>query len=606
VFYNYVVSGPDGGGTFGLGGDQLWKGAIPSGDIYVGFTGGGGPAPCGPSDPSQGGRYPSSTVTVTVLAYLAPTTTTTATTTTTMPRGHTITGTINYFYAEGDSFARGVKGGPTKLTPSRETKVEILASSKSACSDDVLDSVDTDDSGEYTGAVASQQKYVCVKVIAETIYSEIIPYPSSVDVTGGAELTNDAYASKALGPLKLSTSGPTSFSWNPTDESEPIDQALDIDNALIAGAQWLSDYGVTPKFVNVLYPYPDSETTNFNPGKLRGEINQEDAFDWGVLLHEYGHFIASQIGILNTTRLSSSDHSLTLNMANKEGSKAQGLAIAWNEGFADFFSQMVQLVMGTSSLGLSDVGGSPPIYVDYTPTEDVSFQLNVPGTTSPYPSLGEDNEAAVARVLWYLYSQPIYSGVDGSVDFVKTLANTMTSNDTRTLYGAVSALLAAAKATPWVPSTGNSATNEEVPANFDEATSAKTYGTILSDQNVAPTITASGVSGKSITLSWTAGQPSGAKDELNTFLVQFFSSSWTTLLSEQTVVIPSGTKDKTDLFTASKAIPSDWTKGNINVVVLGWNCQYAGQIFQQLRSLRTGSNPLTGPYISAPVSINIG
>ncbi len=526
------------------------------------------------------------------------------TTTTTMPRGHTITGTIDYYYADGDSFARGVSGGPTQITPSRETKVEVLGSSKSSCSTDVLDSVDTNDSGKYTSAVSAKQKYVCLKVIAETIYSEIIPYSSSVDVSGGAVLTDDAYASKALGPIKISTSGPTKFSWKPTGYSEPIDQALDIDNALIAGALWLSDYGMTPKFVNILYPYPESTTTNFNPGKLRGEINQDDAFDWGVLLHEYGHFIASQIGILNTTRLSSSDHSLAWNMANAnhEADKAQGLAIAWNEGFADFFSQMVQSVMGTASLGLTDVGGSPPIYVDYTSSDTTEFQLNVPGNSSPYPSLGEDNEAAVARVLWYLYSQPIYPGVDGSVDFVKTLANTMTSNDSRTLYGAVSALLAAAKATPWVPSAGDSATNEEVPANFDEATSAKTYGEILSIQNVAPTITASGASGKSVTLSWTTGQPSTAKDELNVFLVQFFNSSWTTLLSEQTVMVSSRTKDKMHLFTATKVIPSDWTKGNINVVVLGWNSADTHQPLQNL----TGTSFLTGPYISAPVSVNIG
>jgi hypothetical protein len=294
-------------------------------------------------------------------------------------------------------------------------------------------------------------------------------------------------------------------------------------------------------------------------------------------------------------------------MANKEANKAQGLAIAWNEGFADFFSQMVQSVMGTKSLRLTDVGGSPPIYVDYTPTETTKFQLNVPGTTSPYPSLGEDNEASVARVLWALYSQPMYSGVDGSVAFVKTLANAMTSNDTRTLSGAVSAFLAVAKATPWVPSAGIGATNEEVPANFNEATSAKTYGTILSSQNVAPTITASGSSGKSITLSWTAGQPSAAKDALNFFLVQFFNSSWTTLLSEQIEVVSIGTKSKSDLFTASKVIPSDWGKGRINAVVVGWNSSSTpDQIFEQLRSLKTGSNPLTGPYISAPAAINLG
>ncbi len=347
----------------------------------------------------------------------------TTTSTTPTPRGHTVTGTIRYLYAAGDSFAQGESDGPTQVTPARETTVEVLDATKASCSDDVLSTVDTDDDGVYSTAVSSTQKYVCVKVVAATSYAEIIPYPSTDDVTGGAKLLDDAYASKALGPIKLSATGPTSYSWKPDDVDDPLDQALDVNNAILTGAQWLSDYGVTPKFINVLYPYPDSETTNFNPGLLRGEINRDDAFDWSVLLHEYGHFLASQIGVLNTTKVSDSNHLFGWNMTNHEREiKAQGLAIAWNEGFADFFSQMVQLVMGTKKLGLTDVGGSPPIYVDYTASETTTLQLNLPGNTTHNPSLGEDNEVSVARVLWYLYSQPSYSGVDGSVDFVKTLA----------------------------------------------------------------------------------------------------------------------------------------------------------------------------------------
>ncbi len=173
------------------------------------------------------------------------------------------------------------------------------------------------------------------------------------------------------------------------------------------------------------------------------------------------------------------------------------------------------------------------------------------------------------------------------------------------MYGAVSALLAAAKATPWVPSSGVSAKNEEVPANFNEELSATAYGPILSSQNVAPTITASGVSGKTLTLSWTAGQPSTATDALDVFVVQFFNDSWTRLLSEQTQVVTSGTKGGSDLYTVTRAIPSDWS-GKVNVVVVGWNATNANDIFNPLRSQRAGSDPLTGPYISGPVSLNVG
>jgi hypothetical protein len=344
--------------------------------LFVAFTGGGGPAPCGPPDPHEGGRFPSLTVTVSAgITY--PTTTTTA------PTAHTITGTIDYYYASGDGFAHGAPAS-TQVTPSRETMVEILASSSSSCSNIVLSSIYTDDFGDYSSTVSATNKYVCVKIIAATSYSEIIPYPSTVDASGGAHVFYDAYATKALGPTRLKTSGDTTYSWKPTGVSAPIDQALDIDNAIIPGGEWLSAYGTTPKFLNILYPYPASKAiSNFNADTDIGEINEDDAFDWGVLLHEYGHFVASLIGIDNTTPVSSNKHELGWNMTDHEGNKAQGLAIAWDEGFADFFSQMVQRVMGTSSLGLTDVGGTPPSYVDYTPTGTISFRLDVSGNTSP-------------------------------------------------------------------------------------------------------------------------------------------------------------------------------------------------------------------------------
>jgi hypothetical protein len=140
---------------------------------------------------------------VTSCDYQTSITVTLGGTTTTGPVRRTITGTIKYYYAEGDGFARSATG-PTQLTPSRETMVEILASSKSSCSKTVLSSLYTNDDGVYTDTV-TKQKYVCVKVVAATSSSEIIPYPSDAasSASKGAQLTDDAYASKALGPIRL-------------------------------------------------------------------------------------------------------------------------------------------------------------------------------------------------------------------------------------------------------------------------------------------------------------------------------------------------------------------------------------------------------------------
>ena len=595
----YLMYWRDGGG---ISASQAGQPSPLTPTESFGITGGGGPAPCGPPDVSQGGRF--TYLTAYVYTQFAPGTTTQST--------HAIGGTIDYDYASGDGFAHGMNG-PTKATPARETMVQILASSKSSCSSAVLNSVYTDDTGAYTSAVPSKQKYVCVEVIAATSYSEVLPYPSTDDssASGGVHLTDDAYASKALGPIKLVKSGSTKFSWKPKSVDDSFDQALDVDNAVVSGASWLTAYGTTPKFVNILYPYPSSrDVSNFSPTKTVGEINEDDAFDWGVLLHEYGHFVALILGIDNTTPVLSSKHQMSWNLTNHESNKAQGLAIAWNEGFSDFFSQMVQLATGTSSLGLTDVGATPPIYVDYTPSGTVSLQLNVPGDTEPDLSLGEDNEASVARTMWSFYSQPAYSGLAGSTAFVHVLANAMTSNETRTLSGAVNALLAAAQATPFVPGEGVTASNVQIPAGTDEKTSAETYGTILSSQRVAPSFVGKGISasGKSLALRWITGQPTEASAKLNTFLVQYFNSSWTTLLAEQVVVAGTGlTQSGSDTYESTIAIPSDWKKKDIEAVVVGWGSFSAtpDQIFEQLKSLRSGLDPLSGPYISAPVSIKV-
>jgi hypothetical protein len=540
------------------------------------------------------------------------------------PSASSVTGTITYGYAAGAQDATGIPvEGAVQDTPARDTEVEILDATSSTCTTKVLSSVYTSDTGTYSSAsLPSNQKYFCVKILAATKYSEVIPYSSetATKASSGTLATDnsDAYASRVLGPKKLASSGTTTFSWRPDSLYDEIDQALDIDNAVVTGARWLDVYGVTPKFIPILYPYPTSEgVSNFNSSPPVANINKQDAFNWSVLLHEYGHYVGSLLGLDNTIPVKTNQHNLGQNMTNYEADKSQGLAISWNEGFADFFSQMVQRAMNTAALGLTDVGASPPTYIGQYPGGVIEIPLNVPGNTKPDESRGEDNEESVARVLWAIYDQTEFSGASGSAAFVKVLASAMTSNDSRTLSGAVSALLAALHATPWVPDVGSSSTNAPLPAGFDEAASASTYGTILSSQNVAPTITEASVTsdGGSITLGWKTGQPLVDDEALNLFLVQFWNNSWNTLLGEQVVAYktpPYREKDNSYLFFASQSIPRSWKVKVVKAVVLGWNTATAPAGLTIPNSTvvdlkpQGGQDPLTGPYISAPVTIAIG
>ncbi len=525
--------------------------------------------------------------------------------------GNSVTGTIQYLYLSGSGYAQGdASKSVATLTPARGTEVVILGASHSACYTTVLSKTYTDDAGTYTSAtIKPTEKYVCLQVIAATKYSIVLPFSGSHDVS-------DAYTSDTIGPKALSTSGTTTFSWTPTSGDEAIDQALDINNAVLTGARWLDLYGVTSPLAKILYPYPTTlGVSNFQPLTGDSTINKDDAFDWGVLLHEYGHYVASKIGLDNLTRLRSGFHSLSQNMTNVEGSKAEGLAISWNEGFADFFSQMVQRAMDTASLGLPDVGASPPIYIDQTPTGVISLQLDSPGSSQPNPSLGEDNEVSVSRVLWALYNQPKYAGVDGSVAFVKILSSSMTSDELRNLFVAVDALESAQRAEPWVPDVGRHSTDVDVPVHYDEASAATIFGTILSDQNVAPTITSTQTThlGRVLEVKWSAGQRMTASDKLNLFAVQVWDRGWTTLLSEavgDSTSSPQVVKDGATIYEIDIPIPPTWPQGELHAVVLGWNTRVAPDgltvtgLISEIRD--TGDYPLTGPYVSAPAGFVVG
>jgi hypothetical protein len=530
--------------------------------------------------------------------------------------GSSVTGTIEYDYAAGALYARGVPfAGDAQVTPARDTAVDILAATRTECSADTLSTVYTSDSGLYTSApLPASQKYFCIQVVAATQYSDVVPYTSqNVASANAGTLPSDASgadASKTFGPEELASSGDTTFSWKADDVNDTIDQALDIDNAMVTGARWLEGYGPAPKFANILYPYPTTQgVSNFAAQSAVGEINKDDAFDWGVLLHEYGHFVAALLGVDNTSRVANSNHNLENNLTNTEANKSQGLAISWNEGFADFFSQMVQDAMGTASLGLKDVGASPPIYIDQTPSGTISIELDVGGDATKEKSLGEDNEVSVARVLWAMYALK-YRGLSGSVAFIKLLSSAMTTDATRTLSGAVDAVLVAQKASPWVPDVGRPSTNVEVPVHYDEAAAATTYGPILSSQHVAPSIVNASASGRSIDVSWTTGQPAKAKDQLNLFLVQFWNASWTTLLTEQIVADRSPPFQSTggsEVYEATQIVPASWRHATVNVVVLGWSTQDSPPgLSVPITSpplLAKGLNPLTGPYISAPETV---
>jgi hypothetical protein len=156
-----------------------------------------------------------------------------------------------------------------------------------------------------------------------------------------------------------------------------------------------------------------------------------------------------------------------------------------------------------------------------------------------------------------------------------------------------------------------SISSRPVPQRIEnQGSAATTFGAILSDQNVAPTIMSALASsqGGNIEVNWRAGQPSDATDQSNLFLVQVWDPTWNELLTEQ-VATRTGSQKGNRTYTTTLSIPKSLSSSVLHVVVLRWNAETnptgltISNTFHGWRNF--GYVPLTGPYISASVDVHV-
>ncbi|MEZ5380931.1 MAG: S-layer homology domain-containing protein [Microthrixaceae bacterium] len=167
--------------------------------------------------------------------------------------------------------------------------------------------------------------------------------------------------------------------------------AFSLQNAMYLGTKYL-DTRVPGglRFLDVVYPDPDGSF--YDRDKLH--VLSLDRFDWDVMLHEYGHFVANELDIENNP---GGSHSSEDNLSVSRGSKAIGVPLAFGEGWPTYFAVSLLQIMGAAALNVPNAGDT--LYQD---TEDqiVTDNLETGGT------LGEDNEYTVMSVLWDLYDTP--------------------------------------------------------------------------------------------------------------------------------------------------------------------------------------------------------
>ena len=307
--------------------------------------------------------------------------------------------------------------------------------------------------------------------------------------------------------------------------------------------------------IDIIFPSPlgtffDKSVPNINVLRL-------DRFDWDVSMHEFGHYVAANLGL---TRSAGGFHFIGFNMSELLG-KQTGIPLAWSEGWATYFGTSVQQVMRTTALGIPFVGDT-----HYTDTEDAEIDYDLETQTGGVPpffivvSNGEDDEASVQRILWDVFDTANDDGDDGVALGDSEIISALQSTQAASLSEAFAAL-ASGRPVSEVAKLGCIFTEHRVAPLPTEPADGAVVGT------VAPTF------------EWipNGGGPSFRN---NLFVVEIYDASFSKLLL--------ASEPQSELsFTPSRR---------------QWNAirRVAGGNLHWLVRAEQLSDPVTGPYVSCP------
>ena len=243
----------------------------------------------------------------------------------------------------------------------------------------------TDENGNFElGPVTSYDEEGCyadvyVKVSAISYLPGLsMTYTAEVIDLGGNEYTFST-------SVVQEASGTVSFGTMQAPSAQ--DGAWSIHDSIVSAYQWLMARPINrwPNFVQLFWIPGNTNGTHYHPGgtiDILGNAS-EDHWDRGIVMHEYGHFIAHDFEFLAAA---GGAHSICNNYTE---------ALAWNEGWAHFFacSCMGQPFYTDAHEGASNTDTNTYNFETCTVTVNGNFvcQPNDSGAT---------NEGAVGGLLW--------------------------------------------------------------------------------------------------------------------------------------------------------------------------------------------------------------
>ena len=256
--------------------------------------------------------------------------------------------------------------------------------------------------------------------------------------------------------------------------------------------------------VDVSFPDNSQGSTCYSKSTNKIYLLDGDAFDWDVLEHEYGHFVAYQCGFLADV---GGIHYLDEVLAVTRG-KNVGIQLAWNEGWATYFAINLQNKMNASSMNIPNVGDE-----NYTDTIDAIIDYNIESVEAAY-LLGESGEIAVSAILYDITDPSNSSDHDNICCDNSSIWNTIKSNSCKSLSAFITAFY-----------NGNYTTETQL-----------NLGQTLSHFKVAAQLNSSvsGLSGSTPTFSWVK-QGGSNNYQNNSFRLAFYDASNNLILRTSTV-----------------------------------------------------------------------
>ncbi|HUI47728.1 MAG TPA: hypothetical protein VL119_03455, partial [Acidimicrobiia bacterium] len=442
----------------------------------------------------------------------------------------TVTGQIRYTDVNGQTH------------PAREIDVDILddtgvaGGARAGCAT-------TDANGDFSATVATARtdgtpRKLYLRAWAQSVLPAVVPNnPCAWRTQNGGTGTGFVVVDPATNQNQSVTSSTvvnatTGSVTMPTlviGASNAASTSFDVADAMVTGDDYLNKYRGNPYgFLAVDYPWTkldsDGDPQMYFNAPTTIVVPAGEQFNWDSMLHEFGHYVGFN---LNIDTSGGGAHGFSQNDAsvcqqskgpcNPLGKKA-GLAQAWSEGFATFFSLMAQNVMNVAALNIPDAGDAS--YDDHqVHLDDIQMGVDNASLDGQLPAKGEDDELSVVRALWHIYTDSSLGLSDAGI------LNGLHTAGASTLSAAVPALLDAAGATPF---------DASKPLDSQAEKKTDTVACVLTGQAVSPEITdppsvSTAGSAYPPTISW---NPNGAGplNPLEQFQVQFWSADWTQLL----------------------------------------------------------------------------